>query len=168
MQLGLAGGQAGGEHGESHLLDGADHALLAQQPPHRPLTGHAVGRRTYRRHQVGMPVGGGQHGACLGQVSRHPRLTEHMLAGVERRNGDTRVHVGRGADPDDVDLRVVHDLAPVVDNPRDAVFLGEGLRRLAAPVADGDDVDSRNRLKSGHVPLAHDAAGAHDPDSHHV
>ena len=40
----------------------------------------------------------------------------------------------------------------------------ESRRRLQTET----NLDSWNRLKSGHVPLTHDPAGAHDPNSHHV
>ena len=114
-----------------------------------------------------MPVGGGHHGPRFGQVARHPRLTEHVLAGVKRRDGDSRVHVRRRADPDHVDVGVVDDLAPVIADARNAELHGEGLGRLAAPVADGDDFDVWESPQPRHVPLAHDIAGAHDPDPHY-
>ena len=168
VKLGLAGCQARGEHAEPHLLGGADNALQAQQAPHRDLAGNAERRRADRRDKLGVPVGGGDHRPRLGQVARHARLAKHMLAGLERRDGDSRVHIRRGADPNDIDLRVVNDLAPVVAHARDAEFRRESLRRFAAPVADGDDFNTWNRPQPRHVPLAHDPAGAHDSNSHYV
>jgi len=63
-----------------------------------------------------MPIGAGQNRstrsgcraaaardlASVVEVHGHPRLAEDVLAGIEGGHGDFAVHVGRGADPDDV------------------------------------------------------------------
>jgi len=126
---------------------------------------HAVRRGTKHRDQLRARLRGGEHLAALTQIHRHARLTEDMLAGLERRDGDRRVQDRRGTDPDDVEIGPVEHLCPVVEDIGDAELLRNLLRRLRTRIADGDDLHVGQRLQAGQVPLPDDAARADDADA---
>jgi tetratricopeptide (TPR) repeat protein len=78
--------------------------LLGEQLLHEQVAAHPVRRRTEHRDELRITPRGGQHLPRLGEIHRHARLTKYVLPRLERRNGNGRMHVGRCADPDHVEI----------------------------------------------------------------
>ena len=79
------------------------------------------------------------HSVGLARVHRHARFTQHMFAGVQRRQRHAAVHVRPGANHNRIGVGRGNQLLPAVVDRRDAELIGDALRRRAAAVADADD-----------------------------
>ncbi len=89
----------------AHVPHLADPALLDQLLGQRDRRDAAVGEADHRPHAVrGRTVGGGGHRLRLGDRVGERLLAEHVLAGLERGDGDLRVGVAGRADVDQVDV----------------------------------------------------------------
>ena len=62
-------------------------------------------RRAEHCDQLGKTARHGEHFFRLGEIVRHARLAKNVFARFERGDRHRRMHVGRRADPDDVDVR---------------------------------------------------------------
>ena len=102
--------------------------------------------------RAGMPARFLEHRARLRQVHRHARLAEHVLAGLERRDGELLVHVGPSADANRVDAIVGQELGPIGGDLRDAEFVRHLLGRFGRAVGDGDELDAFLLPEAGDVP----------------
>ena len=137
---------------------------VAQQLLKKLAALHAVRRRAEHRDQLRTRLRGGEHLAPLAQIHRHARLTENVLARLERRDRDRRVQDRRRADPDDVEVGPVEHLGPVVHDFGNVKFLRDALGRFDSRIADRDDLHVGQRQQAGQMPLPDDAARADDAD----
>ncbi len=119
-----------------------------------------VGRGDELLDELRRPAGRFEHAPRLGDVHRHARLAEHVLALVEDRAGDLAVRVGPGADAHGVDVRGAHELAPVAVDARDTELARDLLARFLRPVRDPGELDARLGLEFRNVMLARIGAGA--------
>ena len=75
------------------------------------------------------------------------------------------MHVGRRADPDDVEIGNGQQVGPILHRGGvRRVLLAKFLRALVGGIRDGHDFDLRMLLQSRQVPVPHDGAGADDSD----
>ena len=89
----------------AHVPDLADPALLHELAGQRDRGHPAVGEADHRADAAGPgALGGRGHGARLGDGVGERLLAQHVLARLERRDGDLGVGVTRGADVDEVDV----------------------------------------------------------------
>jgi len=115
------------------------------------------------RHQLRVTLGRLVHAMRLGGVHAHARLGEHMLAGLERSQGDRAVQVGPGADDHCVDIRQGHNCLPVRADDRDIVLAGYRHAGFVSAIAHRHDLDVGTGTKSGDMPQARVGAGADQP-----
>ena len=155
---------------QAHVIDVADIAApyrLARQDMHRVLDvveaddgGHALLRRRFG-HLPGMI-----------ELVGERFLAIDVLAGFDRRHRHVEVQVVRRADVDDVDRRIVDDLAPILGGALIAEVARGALGDLPVDVGDrGENRDHRLgaecalRRAVGHrMDLAH-PSGADQPNS---
>ena len=95
----------------------------------------------------------------------HRLLHEHVLSCLCHFDGVLGVEVGRGADDDGLDFRVIQNEVHVIDDVGDAQALQE-LHRLLAHEGVGNDLDLHLGDKLGDVLRVYlaDASGANDTD----
>ena len=109
--------------------------VFRQQFFDNKIAAQPVRGRTEHRHLLGKSARSRQHFLGFGAIIRHTRLTKHVLAGLERRNSDGRMHVWRGADPNNVDIRQSNQIGPVGDrNSSGNIFLAKFLCTLVSGV----------------------------------
>ena len=95
----------------AHVADLADPALGDQLPGQRDRRHPAVGEADHGAYAVGARlVGGGGHRLRLGDGVGQRLLAQHVLAGLEGRDGDLGVGVAGRADVDEVDVVAGDDL----------------------------------------------------------
>ena len=125
-----------------------------------------VGRRTEHGNLPGMRLGRRKHRSGFRQIGGHPGLAKDMLSGLERRDGNGRVELRRGADPDHIEIVAPDHLLPSLCHLGNRKLPGERLGSLSAPVANHGHVDARYGAQTWEVPQPDNAAGPHDSDSH--
>ena len=92
-----------------------------------------------------------------------------MFARFERGNGDGRMHVGRSADPDDIEIGNGEEIGPVRHRRGLRHILPtKFFRAFVGRIGDGDDLHFGMRFERGQMPCPHDVAGADDADSQFV
>ena len=157
-----------------HLQVADPHVMNRAQPSvanHLPRQAHgrkeAVVEHAHR--QPAAVASGVAHPPRVGQRDRQRLLADHVLAGAERGNGRLDVHRIRPAIVEQVDRRVVHDLAPVGATACKAVLHGPLTdHRLTSPANRrelGLDADRRihvvDRTKGVGVTTPHEAVSQH-------
>ena len=135
--------------------------LLREQVVHP----EGQGRRDDLGDEAGMRPGRVQHLPRLRRRRRHAGLAEHMLARLQRGEGQRAVHIGPGADADRLYGRVFQQLAPTVVDGGDVELVGHDPPRLAGAVGHRHNLDAVNLVEAGDVPVAGIAARADQPDS---
>jgi len=106
-----------------------------------------------------------QRGVDLGQVVVNRFFAEDVLTRRGGLDDDAGVGVGRGANGDRVDGRVVEDSVVVGERGGDVQVGGELLRGWQVEVGDGSDFSARDACsQAGGVDLA-DAPGADDSET---
>ena len=141
------------------------HVAVAQQLLKEEAAPHPVGWRAEHGHELRTRLRRREHLPALAQVHRHAGLAENVFARFERGDGDGRMQDRRRADPDDVEIGPVDELGPVVHHVGNVKIARDRFGGFAAGIADGDDLDLRQRLQAGQVTLAHDAARADEADA---
>ena len=108
---------------------------------------------------------GFQHLAGLGGGGGHAGLGEHVLAGLQRGNGQRAVHIGPGADADGADGLVLQQLLPTVVDGGDVELVGHHLPGRAGTVGHRGDFDACDLVEAGDVAVAGVAPRADESDS---
>ena len=143
-----------GETLQAHMVRPAE-VILREQFLDEQIAAQPERRRTKHRDQLGIAFRGGEHFLGLGEVHRHAGLAENVFARFQGGDGDGRMHVGRRADPDDIEIREREEVRPVLHGRGvRRVFLAELLRALVGGIRDGHDLDFVMLLQSGQVPPA--------------
>ena len=90
-----------------------------------------------------------QHGFCLGHVKGGRLFADDMFAGLEGRDRDLLVQMGRRADAHDVDHVAGHQLLPGGIDVRDAVFLCHAPRVVRVGWRRSPEAPGRRAGKAG-------------------
>ena len=92
-----------------------------------------------------------------------------MFAGLQRRDCDGRMHVRRGADPDDVDVRRRNQLRPIANwERRQRVLATEAFCAFVCGVRNRDNFNVGVFLERRQMASAHYVASPDDSDPQFV
>ena len=163
---GAVGVQIGaGETLQANVVRPAE-VILGEQFFHEEIAAQPERRRTKHRDQLGITLRGGEHFLGFGEVHRHAGLAENVFARLEGGDGDGRMHVGRRADPDDVEIGEREQVGPVLHGGGvRRVFLAEFLRAFVGGIRDRHDLDLGMLFQPGQVPGANDVPRPDDSDA---
>ena len=125
--------------------DEVANVALGDQVLNHPIHFKCQRRGHDLRHQIGMRLRRLEHGVRFRRVHCHARFALHVLARFESGASHFAVRVGPGANQHRVDAIVSEQGAPIVVHMRNAEFVGDALRRLAAAVGDADDLPPLGR-----------------------
>jgi hypothetical protein len=92
-----------------------------------------------------------------------------MFASFERGNCHRGMHVGRRADPDNVEIGKREQIRPVPHRRgMRQMFVAKFFAAFVSRIRNGDDLDVGMFFQCGQMPLPHDAPRSDDSDSQFV